>query len=113
MVFTEALARLTAIVFGTVPLFHGNTFAVTLNDGGRGNTASRSRHRARRLLMGGQVALALILLIASGLMVRSFQKMRNVDPGFNPVSALTFNVTLPISAYTSRDAAVIAQHAIL
>ena len=50
---------------------------------GRSNTASRSRHRARQLLMGGQVALALVLLVSSGLMVRSFQKLRAVDPGFD------------------------------
>jgi predicted permease len=67
----------------------------------------------RRLLMAGQVALALVLLIASGLMVRSFQKMRHVDPGFNPTSVMTFNVSLPASAYKTRDTAFIAQHSIL
>jgi putative ABC transport system permease protein len=111
--YTAALTFLTAVIFGAVPLLRSDAFATTLNEGGRGNTASRSRHRARQLLMGGQVALALILLIASGLMVRSFQKMRNVDPGFNPVSALTFNVTLPAAAYTSRETAVLAQQAII
>ena len=95
--------------FGAVPLFRGDAFAATLNDGGRGNTSSRSRHRARRVLMAGQVALAFVLLIASGLMVRSFQKMRNVDPGFNPASVMTLNVALPASAYRSRDMAFNAQ----
>src|SRR4029079_14798967 len=93
--------------------FRREAFAATLNDGSRGTTSSRTRHRARRLLMEGQVALALVLLIASGLMVRSFQKMRDVDPGFNPASALTFNVALPAAAYASRDIAVTAQLAIL
>src|SRR5262252_967775 len=111
--YTAALTFLTAVMFGAVPLLRSDAFATTLNDGGRGNTASRSGHRARRLLMGGQVALALVLLIASGLMVRSFQKMRNVDPGFNPVSALTFSVALPAAAYPSRETAVLAQQAIL
>ncbi|HET9834087.1 MAG TPA: ABC transporter permease [Vicinamibacterales bacterium] len=111
--YTGAMALLTAVVFGAVPLFRGDALAMTLNDGGRGNTVSRSRHRARRLLMAGQVALALVLLIASGLMVRSFQKMRNVDPGFNPTSTMTFNVALPASAYKTRDTAFIAQHSIL
>jgi len=110
--YTAFMTAVTAVLFGAVPLFRREAFAA-LNDGSRGNTASRTRHRARRLLMAGQVALALVLLIASGLMVRSFQKMRNVDPGFNPASALTFNVALPAAAYTSRDAAVIAQKAIL
>jgi predicted permease len=111
--YAAAMAVLTAALFGAVPLFRGDAFITTLNDGGRGNTVSRSRHGVRRLLMGGQVALALVLLIASGLMVRSFQKMRNVDPGFNPVSVLTFNVGLPAAVYTSRETAVTAQQAIL
>ena len=51
--------------------------------------------RARHVLMGGQVALALVLLVSSGLMVRSFQKLRAIDPGFDPASALTFRVGLP------------------
>src|SRR5215470_3880448 len=111
--YTAALTFLTAVMFGAVPLLRSDAIATTLSEGGRGNTANRSRHRARRLLMGGQVALALVLLIASGLMVRSFQKMRNVDPGFNPVSVLTFSVALPAAAYPSRETAVLAQQAIL
>ena len=63
--------------------------------------------------MGGQVALALVLVVSSGLMLRSFQKLRNVDPGFNPASALTFRVGLPDRQYSSRRAAVAAHQAIL
>jgi predicted permease len=111
--YTAAMGLLTAVLFGAVPLIRPDRFAATLNDGARGNTVSRSRHRMRRLLMAGQVALALMLLIASGLMVRSFQKMRNVDPGFNPTSVMTLNVALPASAYKTRDAAFLAQHSIL
>ena len=111
--YTAALTALTAVLFGAVPLLRRKSLAATLNDASRGNTVNRARHRARRLLMGGQVALALVLLIASGLMVRSFQKMRNVDPGFNTSSALTFNVALPAASYTSREAAVRAHQAIL
>jgi predicted permease len=111
--YTAAMALITGVVFGAVPLFRGDALAMALNDGGRGTTVSRSRHRARRLLMGGQVALAVVLLIASGLMVRSFQKMRNVDPGFNSASVMTLNVALPTSAYKSRDAAFNTQRAIL
>jgi predicted permease len=111
--YTAVMALVSAAVFGVMPLCRGDAVVLALNEGGRGSTVSRSRHHARRLLMGGQVALALVLLIASGLMARSFQQMRDVDPGFNPVSALTFNVTLPIAAYPSRETAVIAQRAIL
>ena len=79
------------------PLLRLGPLAVSLHESGRGNTASRGRHRARHLLMGGQVALALVLLVASGLMLRSFQKLRAVDPGFDATSALTFRVGLPRS----------------
>jgi putative ABC transport system permease protein len=63
--------------------------------------------------MGGQVALALVLLVASGLMVRSFQKLRAVDPGFNPASTLTFRLGLPAKRYPTRAAAVAAHRAFL
>jgi predicted permease len=85
----------------------------SLLEGGRGSTASRARHRARRVLMGAQVALALMLLIASGLMVRSFQHLRALDPGFDSASALTFGISLPDRAYRSRDAVVAGHHAII
>jgi hypothetical protein len=80
------------LAFGAIPLFRVAPLPASLHETGRGNTASRSRHVARHLLMGGQVALALVLVVTSGLMVRSFQKLRNVDPGFDPASALTFRV---------------------
>ncbi len=111
--YTFLLSIVTAFVFGVIPLWRGIPLAPVLNESGRGNTATRSRHHARRLLMGGQVALALLLLIASGLMVRSFQKMRDVDPGFNPDSVLTFRIGLPDRAYPTRAAAVAAHQAIL
>jgi predicted permease len=111
--YTFVLSLLAAMVFGAIPLWRGTSLAASLHESGRGNTASRSRHRARHLLMGGQVALALVLLVASGLMVRSFQKMRAVDPGFDASSALTFSVGLPDRSYPSRAAAVTAHQAIL
>ncbi|MGH9174917.1 MAG: ABC transporter permease, partial [Vicinamibacterales bacterium] len=69
-VFTFVLSMLSALTFGAIPLWHGAPLGPTLHEHGRGNTASRGRHRTRHLLMAGQVALALVLLVASGLMVR-------------------------------------------
>jgi predicted permease len=63
--------------------------------------------------MAAQVALALVLLVASGLMVRSFQHLRALDPGFDSASALTFGISLPERAYRSRDAVVAGHHAII
>jgi len=111
--FTVAVTVLATLAFGWIPLWRGTAPAVPLHEYGRGNTASRRRHRARHLLMGGQVSLALVLLVASGLMVRSFQKLRVVDPGFDATSALTFRIGLPDRDYPTRGAAVAAHHAIL
>jgi putative ABC transport system permease protein len=111
--YTFVLSLLAALIFGAIPLWRGTPAAASLHESGRGNTASRSRHQLRQLLMGGQVALALVLLVASGLMVRSFQKLRAVDPGFDASSALTFSVGLPERSYPSRAAAVAAHRAIL
>ena len=106
LAFSLALSLIAAAAFGTIPLLRLAPFAMTLHENGRGQTATRGSHRARQLLMGGQVALALILLVASGLMVRSFQKLRAVDPGFDPTSALTFSIGLPQAEYPDRQAAV-------
>jgi predicted permease len=113
LAFTFALSLLAGIAFGAMPMLRVTPLPTSLYESGRGNTASRSRHRARQLLMGGQVALALVLVISSGLMVRTFQKLRQVDPGFNPDSALTFRVGLSDREYPSRTASVAVHQAIL
>ena len=111
--YTCALSILAALACAAIPLWRGAPLAAVLHEKGRSNTTSRRRHRARQLLMGGQVALALILLVASGLMVRSFQKLRAVDPGFDATSALTFSIGLPDRGYPTRTEAVAAHQAIL
>jgi putative ABC transport system permease protein len=113
LAFTFALIMVAAFAFGAIPLWRGIASAASLHEMGRGNTASRGNHRARHMLMGGQIALALVLLVSSGLMVRSFQKLRALDPGFNAASALTFSIGLPEREYPTRDADVAAHHAIL
>jgi putative ABC transport system permease protein len=112
-IFSLGLTVMAAAIFAVIPLLKLAPLAVTLQERGRGQTATRRRHHARHLLMGGQVALALILLIASGLMVRSFQKLRAIDPGFDPSSALTFSLGLPPSAYSSRQSSADAHRRIL
>jgi putative ABC transport system permease protein len=113
LAFTLALSLLTAVIFGTIPLLRVAPLSVSLHENGRGNTASRGHYRTRHVLMAGQIALALVLLVSSGLMVRSFQKLRAVDPGFDATSALTFSVGLPNGNYPTRREAVAAHHAIL
>jgi putative ABC transport system permease protein len=113
LAFTFALTMVAAFAFGAIPLWRGAATVASLHEMGRGNTASRGNHRARHVLMGGQIALALVLLVSSGLMLRSFQKLRALDPGFNAASALTFSIGLPEREYPTRDADVAAHHAIL
>jgi predicted permease len=113
VIFTAALSALAALTFGVVPLLRLGTWRELLVDSGRGMTITRRSHRARRLLMAGQVALALVLLVASGLLCRSFVRLRALDPGFNPTSALTFQIGLPRSDYPDGERIVRTHRAIL
>src|SRR5262249_11443014 len=113
LAFTVVLSLLTALLFGAIPQLRIAPLPDSLHENGRGNTASRRHYRARHVLMAGQIALALVLLVSSGLMVRSFQKLRAIDPGFNATSALTFSVGLPNREYPTRRDAVAAHQAIL
>jgi putative ABC transport system permease protein len=113
VLFALVLSALTAIVFGVVPLLREAPVAVSLHDGGRGRTTGVRGLRVRNLLMGAQVALALVLLVGSGLIMRSFQQIRAIDPGFDARSTLAFNIGLPKSGYATRAASVAAHHDIL
>jgi predicted permease len=113
IVFALALSLVAATVFGAIPLLRLAPLARSLHENGRGQTTTRTSHLARQLLLGVQVALAMVLLTASGLMVRSFQNLRDVDPGFDPTSTLTFSIGLPHSTYSTRETAVAVHQAIL
>ena len=70
-----------------------------LRDGSRGSTSGRERQRVRNAFVVAQVALALMLLVGSGLLARSFQRMRAVDPGFKPDNVLTLRLSIPDVTY--------------
>lgn len=110
--YVAAVSILAAAVFGSIPLWRGVAIGA-LHDSGRGSAASRQRHYVRHLLLGAQVAMALVLLVGSALMVRSFQNLQAIDPGFNPDSTLAFNIGLPRAKYTSIDQMIAAHHGIL
>jgi predicted permease len=110
---TVLLTLIAAVVFTWIPLWRTTSGTAVLHAQGRGQTASRDRHRVRHVLMAAQVALALVLLVASSLMVRSFQKLRAIDPGFDAGSALTFRLGLPERDFPNRRAVVAAHQAIL
>ena len=104
--FTALVAVFTGVLFGLVPAIQtsrGNLHTV-LKEGGRGGTADRAGQLVRRSLVVGEVALALTLLAGGGLLLKSFVRLANVAPGFDPSNVLTFTVSLPKSQYPNDTA---------
>ena len=101
LVFTLVISLLTGVLFGAAPSLHTLRASVAegLTDGGRSGTAGRARHRFRRALVVGQIALGLMLVTASGLLVQSFLRLKGVDPGFDPDHLLTARVDLTAARY--------------
>ena len=98
LLFTLGLALFVSLVIGLIPVikFGGVTLNTGLREGGRGLSQGRERHRARKALVVVQVALALVLLICSGLMIRTFRALTHVSPGFtDPNSLQVFHVFVP------------------
>ena len=110
LLFTAALSLLSGLLFGVIPVLRYARAqpAVMLRGGGRTASASKSRHRARNALVVGQVAVALVLLVSSGLMIRTFQSLKNVHPGFaRPDEVQTFRLSIPVSQI--KEAAAVAR----
>jgi putative ABC transport system permease protein len=108
LIFAAGTAAFSALVFGLVPAIrYTRTRAFdALRQGGRGSTDGRARQRGRQVLVVVQTAMALVLLVGSGLLARSFAHMMRADLGFRPADVLTFRVSLPATAYpTPRDVA--------
>jgi predicted permease len=105
LLFTLAVSVLTGLIFGMAPLLHLREQVVTiaLKEGGQRSTAGSARARLRSGLVMAEVALAVVLVVGAGLLLRSFQKMMTVDPGFNRERMVTFGVVLPAAAYPRPD----------
>jgi predicted permease len=99
--FTVAVSFIAAMVFGLAPsaLSARTDCAKTLKEGGRGTSSSRVGRRLRSVLVTSEVALALVLLVGSGLLLRSFAKILDIQPGFDPANLLTMRVSLPSAIY--------------
>ena len=97
LLFTLVISLLSGVLFGLVAMLRfGKVSSTSLKEGGRSSTDAPGRLRVRNALVVAQVALALMLLIVSGLMIRTFIAMRNVQPGFsNPEQVQTFRVDIP------------------
>ncbi len=99
------LAFVTGACFALIPIVNARVDVRTLREGSRTLTTSRRRNAVRGVLVAGQVALALVLLAAAGLMVRSFRNLRAVQPGFDPNGVLTMAVALPAARYANDQTA--------
>ena len=112
LAFSLVVSILAGLFFGAIPVFKyaGARVGTMLRGGGRTASASRERHRARSILVVAQVSLALVLLIGSGLMIRTFYVLSRVHPGFQrPGEVQTFRLSIPDSQ-VKDEVAVLRMH---
>jgi putative ABC transport system permease protein len=105
LAFTAAVALLTALVFGVAPALQASR--VQLADAMREGSKGAGRGAAQQRLRGGivvtQIALALVLMVGAGLLMRSFSRLRDVNPGFDPAPLLTLRVEAPSRRYDTPE----------
>jgi predicted permease len=115
LAFSAIVSLVSAMFFGFIPAlrYAGPGVSLTVRGSGRTMTGSRDRHRGRNTLVVIQVSLALVLLISSGLMIRTFRAMRSVRPGFeHPDAVQTFRVVVPQTLVPKEEDAIRMEQAI-
>jgi predicted permease len=116
LLFTLVLSGAAGVLLGMVPAlrYGGPKIAMALRAGGRSGMQGRTQHRAQNVLVVAQVALALVLLVSSVLMIRTFEALRTVEPGFtDPATLQTARVAIPPSLEPSAEKVLAMQSAIL
>jgi putative ABC transport system permease protein len=106
LAFTVLVALVTGFTFGLVPAFHAakSELGQMLKENVRGTSGRRATQRTRSALVIAEMALAVVLLVGAGLLIRSFMKLVQVDPGFRAERVVSFNVSLPDVKYVNdRD----------
>jgi len=114
--FTLLLSLLSGLLFGLIPAlkYAGPRTSLALRSAGRTIGASRERHRARNLLVIGQVSMAFVLIVSAGLMIRTFQALRTVEPGFTDARHLQLmRISIPDSLIQEPERVTRTQNAIL
>jgi putative ABC transport system permease protein len=103
--FALGVSVATGVLFGIAPAMQGSgaDLNAALREGGRGGTASRSGRMVRNVLVVVEVALAVVVLIGAGLLIRSFVRLRSADPGFQPSGLLTLRLPLAGGRNASPD----------
>jgi putative ABC transport system permease protein len=116
LAFTLGISIAAGLIFGLIPVvkYASPRLSHTLRGGGRSLSQSKDRHRARSILVVVQVALALVLLVSSGLMIRTFQALRHVDPGFAGAQDVqTLRISIPGAQVKESERVIRMEEAIL
>jgi len=116
LAFTLVTSLAAGLLFGLIPVFKyvRPQLSIALRGGGRSLSPSKEQHRARSLLVVTQVALAFVLLAGSGLMIRTFQALRHIDPGFSRARELeTLHLSIPESQVKEPERAIRMEEEIL
>jgi putative ABC transport system permease protein len=105
LVFTFVISIVTGLLFGLAPALRNSQTPLSeaLKEGGRTEETGRGGRRTRSALVVAEIAIALVVLISAGLVLKSFQRLLHVDAGFDPSHVLTFRVDLPQSYSADRD----------
>ena len=105
LTFTAATALLTALVFGVAPALQASRvqLADAMREGSKGAGRGAGQQRLRSAIVVTQIALALVLLVGAGLLLRSFARLRDVSPGFDPAPLLTLRVEPPAARYDTPE----------
>jgi predicted permease len=108
LLFMTGMSVLTGVIFGMAPALHTSKLklATALKGGGRTATVGTAQNRVRRLLVIGEVSLALVLVIGASLLAESLVNLWRVPPGFDPSNVLTFNVNLPAVRYAKPEQSI-------
>jgi predicted permease len=106
LIFSFAIAVMTGVIFGLVPALQASSLNLNeaLKESGGKGTGGFVRHRVRSLLVVTEVALALVLLVGAGLLIKSFHRLQQVNAGFNPENVLSVPFVLPQSRYPDGNA---------
>jgi putative ABC transport system permease protein len=106
LLFAAAMIVLVAFAFGLIPALQATRPDIqeTLKEGGRSSTSSGGQHRLRGMLAVAEMALALVLLVGAGLMLKSFYRLTQVSPGFQPARVLTMEMNLRTAQYSKSPA---------